>query len=192
MMTTPKSIYVRIAPKNGPLQFLRCGISFTRAWKRLDDIDLATRQRLDAEQMLEVVTEQPDDYNVDEAAALQQAQADAAQADYVVKLHEQAQAAAIDAGVARKEAEDQLAEAKAVADAAAQTKADAQALHEQAEADAQVAAELRQKAESLREQASADTLAAGDPPAPDAPQGEGSAAVPTDDKPNTGKAAKGR
>ncbi len=188
-----KSIYVRIAPKNGPLQFLRCGIAFTRAWKRLDDIDLATRQRLDAEQMLEVVTEQPDDYNADEAAAKKQAVLSSeAQAEEIAKLQEQAHAAVIDADKARKDAEAKLVEAQAVANAAAQAKADAQALHEQAEADAQAAAELRQKAESLREQASTDTLAAGDPPKSDAPQGEGNTVEPAGDKSNAGKAAKGR
>ncbi len=65
-MKNNQTLFVRIAPKNGPAQFFRCGVSFGRQWTRVDDVDAATAERLHSEQMLEVVADQPADYEVAE------------------------------------------------------------------------------------------------------------------------------
>lgn len=58
-MTT---LYARVNPKTGIASFYRCAISFTQAWQKLVDIDEATARRLRQEQMLEVSTDKPDDF----------------------------------------------------------------------------------------------------------------------------------
>lgn len=56
-----KQIFVRVDPKKGIEKFHRCGMSFSREWL-LVKVGDAELQRLHEEQMLEVVSEQPDDY----------------------------------------------------------------------------------------------------------------------------------
>lgn len=48
-----KELYVRIQQKQGAVRFFRCGMEFTKAWKRVE-VDAATAARLEEEQMLEV------------------------------------------------------------------------------------------------------------------------------------------
>ena len=54
-----KTLYVRIKPKTGAEGFFRCGMKFTKAWQKLDDVDNATAKRLAEEQMLEVQDVKP-------------------------------------------------------------------------------------------------------------------------------------
>ncbi len=54
-----KTLYVRINPKLGTACFYRCGIEFSQAWRPLIDVDDATAQRLEEEQMLEVTETRP-------------------------------------------------------------------------------------------------------------------------------------
>lgn len=163
------TLFVRIGQKNGPTQFMRCGTMFGRAWKRLADVDAATRQRLEAEQMLEVVTEQPADYNPDEAAAELTVQATEAQAladdakataDAAAELKAQAEQYAHDAAQAREKARAQFLEAQTIALAATQARAEAEALKAKAQEDAQAAASARTEAEQLQQQAATDVEAA--------------------------------
>lgn len=56
-----KTLFVRILPKTGPETFFRCGMKFSRAWKKLE-VDKATAERLESEQMLEATEEEPEDY----------------------------------------------------------------------------------------------------------------------------------
>lgn len=62
-----KTIYGRVGLKTGVESFHRCGIKFTRAWQKLE-VDAATAKRLDEEQMLEVVSDEPADYAEPDAA----------------------------------------------------------------------------------------------------------------------------
>lgn len=48
-----KTLFVRVQPKTGATRFHRCAILFTQDWRRVD-VDDATAQRLQSEQMLEV------------------------------------------------------------------------------------------------------------------------------------------
>lgn len=56
------TLFARIHLKTGSEKFFRCGIEFSREWKKLTDVDAATAKRLKEEQMLDVVEEQPADY----------------------------------------------------------------------------------------------------------------------------------
>lgn len=50
-----KPLYVRIAlAQKNVDRFFRCGVEFTKDWTMLNDVDSATAQRLEEEQMLEV------------------------------------------------------------------------------------------------------------------------------------------
>lgn len=64
-----KTLFVRILPKAGPEKFFRCGIEFSREWKPVLDLDKATTERLEAEQMLETSQTVPEDYTPAETAA---------------------------------------------------------------------------------------------------------------------------
>lgn len=57
-----KTLYVRVQPRSGQSTFHRCGIQFSKAWLKVTDIDAATAQRLEEEQMLEVSETKPADY----------------------------------------------------------------------------------------------------------------------------------
>jgi hypothetical protein len=168
-MMSNTTLFVRIGQKNGPTQFMRCGTMFGRAWKCLADVDAATRQRLEVEQMLEVTTEQPEDYNADEVAAELTVQATEAQAladdakakaDAVAELKAQAEKDAQAAAQAREQAQAQLQDAQAAAQAATQARSEAEALKAKAQEDAQAAASARTEAEQLQQQAAADVDAA--------------------------------
>lgn len=63
-----KTLFVRINPRKEAESFWRCAIQFTKAWKRVSDLDAATAQRLEEEQMLEVSETRPADYPEDEQA----------------------------------------------------------------------------------------------------------------------------
>jgi ribonuclease E len=54
-----KTLYVRINPRTGQGSFWRCGIQFSQAWQPVRDLDDATAQRLEEEQMLEVTETRP-------------------------------------------------------------------------------------------------------------------------------------
>lgn len=54
-------LYVRVAPKSGNTQFYRCAMLFTLAWLFVE-VDDATKQRLEEEQMLETSEAKPADY----------------------------------------------------------------------------------------------------------------------------------
>lgn len=56
-----KKLFVRIGQKAGPETFYRCGMEFARAWQQVE-VDNATADRLQSEQMLEVSEDQPEDY----------------------------------------------------------------------------------------------------------------------------------
>ena len=56
-----KTLYVRIQKKQSAARFFRCGIEFTKAWTKLEEVDAATAARLEEEQMLEVSETQPAD-----------------------------------------------------------------------------------------------------------------------------------
>ena len=62
-----KTLYVRIAPRKEAERFYRCGIEFGRGWLVVRDLDAATAQRLEEEQMLEVTDTRPAE--LDETAA---------------------------------------------------------------------------------------------------------------------------
>ena len=64
-----KTLFVRIKPKSGAIGFFRCGMKFTPAWQKVENIDDATAMRLEQEQMLEVSEAQPDDYVDDPVVA---------------------------------------------------------------------------------------------------------------------------
>lgn len=62
-----KTLYVRVQQnKAGVTSFFRCGMLFILAWRTLHDVDAATAQRLESEQMLEVTETRPAE--LDEAA----------------------------------------------------------------------------------------------------------------------------
>lgn len=63
-----KTLYVRIAQKKEAERFYRCGIEFGRGWKKVSDLDDATAQRLEEEQMLEATETRPAELE-DEAQA---------------------------------------------------------------------------------------------------------------------------
>lgn len=55
-----KTLYVRVQPsKQGVTSFFRCGMLFIQSWRTLHDVDAATAQRLESEQMLEVTQTRP-------------------------------------------------------------------------------------------------------------------------------------
>lgn len=64
-----KTLFVRIAPKAGPEKFFRCGMEFSRTWTAVNDLDKATVERLETEQMLETSDAQPAGYTPAETAA---------------------------------------------------------------------------------------------------------------------------
>jgi len=47
-------VFARINPKTRAEKFRRCGIDFTKDWRKVE-VDAATEQRLRQEQMLEVI-----------------------------------------------------------------------------------------------------------------------------------------
>lgn len=55
------TLYVRVKPKMGLQQFHRCAIFFTLAWQPFE-VDAATKERLENEQMLETSVEKPEGY----------------------------------------------------------------------------------------------------------------------------------
>lgn len=63
-----KTLYVRIQQRKESEHFWRCGIYFSKAWKKVSDLDAATAQRLEEEQMLEVTDQRPDDFEEDAPA----------------------------------------------------------------------------------------------------------------------------
>lgn len=63
-----KTLYVRINPRKEAERFYRCGVEFGRDWKAVSDLDDATAQRLEEEQMLEVTDVRPAELE-DEAQA---------------------------------------------------------------------------------------------------------------------------
>lgn len=58
---TTKTLFVRILPKSGPEKFFRCGMEFSSGWKK-KEVDNATAERLESEQMLEVTEKEPEGY----------------------------------------------------------------------------------------------------------------------------------
>lgn len=68
-----KNLYVRVKPKGPVTEFHRCGIKFGLKWVPLTDLDDATAERLENEQMLETSVEKPegfdDQVNDEETAA---------------------------------------------------------------------------------------------------------------------------
>lgn len=63
-----KTLYVRINLRQASESFWRCAIQFTKAWKKVSDLDAATAQRLEEEQMLEVSETCPADYTEEDQA----------------------------------------------------------------------------------------------------------------------------
>jgi hypothetical protein len=64
-----KTLFIRIQPSQKSVErFFRCGIEFTKAWLSVTDVDTATAQRLEEEQMLEVSETRPAELD-DEAQA---------------------------------------------------------------------------------------------------------------------------
>jgi hypothetical protein len=63
-----KTLYVRIQQRQQATRFYRCGMEFGRAWKKVSDLDAATAQRLEEEQMLEVTDQRPADFEEDASA----------------------------------------------------------------------------------------------------------------------------
>jgi len=63
-----KTLFVRINPRKEAESFWRCAIQFSKAWKKVSDLDAATAQRLEEEQMLEVSETRPADYPEDDKA----------------------------------------------------------------------------------------------------------------------------
>jgi hypothetical protein len=88
-----KTLFVRIGTKAGPENFFRCGIEFTLAWQRVQ-VDKATADRLQAEQMLEVSDEQPDDFAEPVDPEADAAAKAAAEAEAAAKAAAEAEAAA--------------------------------------------------------------------------------------------------
>lgn len=88
------TIYVRVAHKTTEV-FHRCGYRFTRAWRKLDDVDAATLRRLNEEQMLEVSETEPDGFEptaAGEGSSLQAApEGDAAGECVLIEPHALAQ-----------------------------------------------------------------------------------------------------
>ncbi|BEV09322.1 hypothetical protein [Methylophilus sp. DW102] len=71
-----KNLYVRVKPKGPVTTFHRCGMLFGLLWVLLTDLDDATAERLENEQMLETSLEKPEGFDdqvaetpADEAAA---------------------------------------------------------------------------------------------------------------------------
>lgn len=63
-----KTLYVRILQRKETERFYRCGVEFDRNWKKVSDLDAATAQRLEEEQMLEVTAQRPADFEDDAPA----------------------------------------------------------------------------------------------------------------------------
>lgn len=63
-----KTLYVRIQQRKEAERFYRCGMAFGRAWKKVSDVDAATAQRLEEEQMLEVTDKKPAEFEEDASA----------------------------------------------------------------------------------------------------------------------------
>lgn len=61
MENVMNKLFVRVNPKSGNTQFYRCAMLFTLAWLAVD-VDGATKQRLEEEQMLETSETEPEDY----------------------------------------------------------------------------------------------------------------------------------
>lgn len=66
-----KDLYVRVKPKSQSKEFFRCGIQFGLLWVLVTDLDDATAERLQNEQMLETSVEKPEgfDHQVEETPA---------------------------------------------------------------------------------------------------------------------------
>jgi len=58
-----KNLYVRVKPKGPVTTFHRCGIKFGLLWVPLTDLDDATAERLENEQMLETSEEKPEGFD---------------------------------------------------------------------------------------------------------------------------------
>lgn len=58
-----KNLYVRVKPKGPVTTFHRCGMLFGLLWVLLTDLDPATAERLQAEQMLETSEEKPEGFD---------------------------------------------------------------------------------------------------------------------------------
>lgn len=58
-----KNLYVRVKPKSGSTEFYRCGFLHTLLWVPLTDLDDATAERLQNEQMLETSEEKPEGFD---------------------------------------------------------------------------------------------------------------------------------
>jgi hypothetical protein len=58
-----KNLYVRVKPKGPVSEFHRCGIKHTLQWVLLADLDDATAERLQNEQMLETSSDKPADFD---------------------------------------------------------------------------------------------------------------------------------
>jgi hypothetical protein len=58
-----KNLYVRVKPKGPVSEFHRCGIKFGLLWVLLINLDDATAERLETEQMLETSLEKPEGFD---------------------------------------------------------------------------------------------------------------------------------
>lgn len=58
-----KNLYVRVKPKGPVTEFHRCGIKHTLLWALLTDLDDATAERLQTEQMLETSEDKPEGFD---------------------------------------------------------------------------------------------------------------------------------
>lgn len=58
-----KNLYVRVKPKGPVTEFYRCGIKHTLQWVPLADLDDATAERLQNEQMLETSETKPEGFD---------------------------------------------------------------------------------------------------------------------------------
>lgn len=77
------TVFARVKPKSPTKTFHRCAIHFTDAWGRYE-VDEATKQRLEAEQMLEVTTTEPADFEAPAAAG--EADANVSQTETIGQL----------------------------------------------------------------------------------------------------------
>lgn len=65
------TLFIRVLPKAGLITHFRCGIQFTKAWQKIEDVDHATAARLKADQMLDVTDTRPTDFPADAEAETQ-------------------------------------------------------------------------------------------------------------------------
>jgi len=124
-----KTLFVRISPRKEAERFWRCGIEFGRGWKKVSDLDDATAQRLEEEQMLEVTETRPADLE-DEAQAGDSANAidpNAGSSVPPVVALSAAESAAAEAAAAEAAAAEAAAAEAAAAEAAAAEAAAAEA-----------------------------------------------------------------